>query len=581
MGAWIRLACWIVSLILCAPVWAQDLVVSRAMLEDPTGRFSISDVVGMPFAPAGKVLSEGYSDSVYWLRVEIRAPDKGREVVVRIRPSILDEVRLYEARPGDPARWPTRVTGDRYPFEERDLAAVSLGFLVHVDAPVQTYYLRLKTRTSVLMTADALTPRLAQIDSLHQDLALALYLTLMLTILGWAAQDYALHRRPEVVWFGVHQATYLVYGVIGMGYLLPLASGVPAQVLDQVSSIVVLAHTWTFMRFSQELLKAYTPTRWFSQGLAWLLWVPPVLLVFKLAGDTQAALHVNALLVVFSRWYLFAMSCFLRHEQVPSRRVLRVIFFIFALGGSVLQAALMGWLPVRNTNMGTSAVLILQGAVASLLIALVLYRRGRELSRQLHQNALDLMVVMRTVDAERRLKAAATALAQTDYLTGMDNRRSFIGQSEQVLSRSVGQGHAVSLLMIDIDHFKSINDRWGHDGGDVVLCAVAQLMRGALREVDVFGRMGGEEFAATLVDIEPQEALAIAERLRTAVAQCPVALPGGEEIRVTVSIGMTSMFDGQGKTLDELLKQADLALYAAKRAGRNAVRVFDPSMTSR
>jgi len=128
----------------------------------------------------------------------------------------------------------------------------------------------------------------------------------------------------------------------------------------------------------------------------------------------------------------------------------------------------------------------------------------------------------------------------------------------------------VSLLMLDIDHFKEVNDTWGHNGGDIVLRRVAHLIRDALREGDILGRIGGEEFAAVLAGADKEHALEVAQRIRSAVENSAVILPDEQTVQVTLSMGLAPATK-QDVSLDDLLYKADKALYQAKNSGRNMI----------
>ncbi len=160
-------------------------------------------------------------------------------------------------------------------------------------------------------------------------------------------------------------------------------------------------------------------------------------------------------------------------------------------------------------------------------------------------------------------------LAMTDALTGIYNRRHFMARLDSEWKRFRRYERPLSLLLLDIDHFKSINDRYGHDVGDQVIVAVARLCGMQTRDSDVAARIGGEEFAILLPETGLLDARIVAERLRVAVAERPLASSAGP-IAVTVSIG-TACADSNRPTRPNLMKRADEALYAAKRGGRNCV----------
>ncbi len=170
------------------------------------------------------------------------------------------------------------------------------------------------------------------------------------------------------------------------------------------------------------------------------------------------------------------------------------------------------------------------------------------------------------------LKEQLERQAREDYLTGLANRRHFMGQGQVELSRAQRYGEALSLLMLDIDHFKEINDTYGHKVGDIVLQRLSAVMRETLRTIDIVGRLGGEEFAILLPETDLQSAAEIAERLRETIFHTEVVLDGGMPLHFTASIGVTTLQE-KGTNLDILLNQADKALYQAKEGGRNRVCV--------
>lgn len=168
-------------------------------------------------------------------------------------------------------------------------------------------------------------------------------------------------------------------------------------------------------------------------------------------------------------------------------------------------------------------------------------------------------------EAERKLKRLAT----TDSLTGLSNRRAFLERVHEEQRMSQRLGHTSSLLMIDFDHFKQINDEYGHHTGDLVLQHFASLARSCLRETDSIGRLGGEEFAILLPGTDLDGAIQLAERLRHMLEQTPTETAEGP-VAMTLSIGVTTLkADDNGSSA--LLSRADAALYQAKSAGRNRI----------
>ncbi len=196
----------------------------------------------------------------------------------------------------------------------------------------------------------------------------------------------------------------------------------------------------------------------------------------------------------------------------------------------------------EHLRMLQAVALGLAGVLLALLAALAVYRRRREREAQ--------------------------ALAATDELTGLPNRRALLAFAEAAAREAQRRQEPLALLMIDVDHFKRINDEYGHAVGDEVLRHLARVLGTALRHGDRLGRLGGEEFAAVLPGAARAQAGGIAERMRVASAAAALAVPSGV-VRFTVSIGVAEL--AAGEPLSQALQRADAALYAAKQSGRNAV----------
>lgn len=226
------------------------------------------------------------------------------------------------------------------------------------------------------------------------------------------------------------------------------------------------------------------------------------------------------------------------------------------------------------------AGLTLLALQAALIAALVIALRGRRATLAIlneERNKLEERVLRRTLEllvANSRLEQQAT----TDPLTELGNRRKMTLRIAEEIERGQRFGHTLSLLMIDIDHFKRINDHHGHDAGDRAIVAVAQVLRGMTRGMDTAARFGGEEFVLLMPETPLAVALEAAERLRVAIEGMQVDSGGGQPIRLTVSIGATSNDAATGgaarlgpDSLTDLLIRADQALYRAKHGGRNRV----------
>jgi len=192
-----------------------------------------------------------------------------------------------------------------------------------------------------------------------------------------------------------------------------------------------------------------------------------------------------------------------------------------------------------------------------------------------HELQVRIRAGARIIELQSELVAARDQLqiqATHDALTGLWNRGAIIERLEHEISRAGREARPLAIAMIDIDHFKKVNDAHGHQAGDVVLTEMAGRLSGLLRPYDALGRYGGEEFLAVLPACNPHDAVGLAERLRQAVASKDFSA-GRKSIPVTISIGVSHVADANGADPAELVRLADDALYRAKAAGRNRVEL--------
>jgi diguanylate cyclase (GGDEF)-like protein/PAS domain S-box-containing protein len=204
--------------------------------------------------------------------------------------------------------------------------------------------------------------------------------------------------------------------------------------------------------------------------------------------------------------------------------------------------------------------------------------QGREFTAELAAIMMDyggepaVLVALNDISQRKQMEAELFHQASFDSLTGICNRRYFLTQAEGEMRRARRFGRDLSVMMIDLDHFKPINDKLGHATGDAVLAGVVKLALESLRQSDVMGRLGGEEFAVILPETGLAAAVDAANRLRQHIAETPVIASKKTAITCTVSVGVAHLKDEDG-SIDDLLHRADDALYRAKDKGRNRIEV--------
>jgi diguanylate cyclase (GGDEF)-like protein len=264
----------------------------------------------------------------------------------------------------------------------------------------------------------------------------------------------------------------------------------------------------------------------------------------------------------------FVQAVLPTQEAYEPIRATTIYAYSLALGLSLLVAVVV-WGAIRRMlrPLGEAAVSIRNMAEGRAEMHQIPVSQGDEVGALI--SSFNLLVGQRG-----KMQQALEEQARTDALTLLPNRRHFIEMAEAGLARSVRYGGHFSVFMLDLDNFKQINDANGHKAGDCVLATLAELCRQMLRDADVAGRMGGEEFAVMLPETDCEHAVQVAERLRKAIEEAEIPLEGGGVLRFTASIGVTALSAGEA-TIDGLLNHADKALYKAKHAGRNRVMVWD------
>lgn len=240
------------------------------------------------------------------------------------------------------------------------------------------------------------------------------------------------------------------------------------------------------------------------------------------------------------------------------------------LGIGFLVASVMAADASAVVVMRTTLLLIMTNGVGFFTL-LRLEKLQRKQFALLQEERVQNRQLVEEIAHRKSLEVQLRRIAERDALTGLNTRRHFMARAEALLRRSRHDKAPFCLFMIDVDHFKAINDTWGHNQGDRVLTAIAEACQRSLRPQDMIGRFGGEEFIVALPETHLKDAQMVAERLRSMVSELTVmeAMP---DHRLTVTIGIAGVLDEEAD-MDDLIQRADRALYAGKHGGRNRVVV--------
>jgi diguanylate cyclase (GGDEF)-like protein len=367
----------------------------------------------------------------------------------------------------------------------------------------------------------------------------------LLLLFAWA-QNMAIRA---VAWWGfahlIRAASVVLFGLYGA------APDLVSIDLANALLFTAFAVTWTGARVFDG--RPVEPVYLVTGAVLWLLVCRlPVL------ADAVATRAMIASGIITSYTWLTAYEFWRgRNENLVSRWP--AIFMLFAHGALFLLrtplVAVLPWSPTNNNMFGSVwlTVLSFEALLFTISIAFILLAMAKERTELRHRTA-----------------------AMVDPLTGIANRRAFMHDAGELTKRHRGRPRPTAVLLVDLDHFKSINDRFGHALGDRVLEIFTATARESIRASDLIGRIGGEEFASVLYDTALDKAVAVAERIREAFAASAQEVDG-RPVCATVSIGLVH---SDSATLDvpELLAQADQALYFAKENGRNRVEVASLDM---
>lgn len=522
----------------------------------------------------------GFSDGVYWFHLTVynESHEDSRWLLV-IEYALLDQLDLY-VYDASGARTHQRG-GDRQPFSSRRFSHRHFNFALGIPkGESRELLLRVDTESSVQVPLLLSTETAFLQANQHWQLELGVYYGLIFGLLAYNLLLYAATRDRSFLYYVVYAATFALgqANINGLTYQYlwpnaPIWDDFALILLIPASLIAILAFTRRFLELPKRSLLA-------NRILVGLMFTMTVLLVaapfigYRLAIRLEtASVFLVAAVAIGS-----AISAWRNHFYAAKYYLLA--WTMMMLGIVVYASVSFGLLP---KNVFTEYGIMVGSAAEMVLLSFALAYRINELQREnqeLHAETaeqLEAHVHERTNELHKALGELQGAnrrlreYSQRDGLTGAHNRYFLDEALERGLKIASEKREPLSLLMVDIDHFKAINDRYGHLAGDSCLCAVAAKLRSCIREADDFvARFGGEEFVVMLPGADTQAAMQRAEMLRREVEAMRVS-HGDQKLAMTVSIGVVTQPSDKPGHARELLQLADQALYAAKNRGRNCV----------
>lgn len=554
-------------------------------LADPEGVLTADEIFSNAAGRIFQALPEsglnlGFVEGVHWFRFAVANVDHpSQRWLLQIAYPLLDDVELW-LRKGKGSLEHVAM-GDSLPFVARPLEHRHFVVPFSLEAGQGAEFLiRVRSAGSLQVPAELLTLEAFHSQDQRVQFLLGAYYGLLAALAIYNVLIYLAFRDTSYLYYVGYLATYLVLQMtlngVAFQYLWPQW---PRLNNDAIPVLVAVAMTWVIL-FTRSFLAlkgrrpmadaAFRGLAGFGGSLA----VAFLFLPFALAIQAAAGL---ALMVVVLILVVAGQDFF---KGVKAARYFLLAWAVFLLGVATYVLKTFGVLPA---NLITEYAVQVGSALEAILLSFALADRMRLLKQQSErvQREAARQLEQRVAERTRELNDALSQLSRmnqslqmqsaTDGLTGVRNRRFFDERLPAEWKRAHRGRYPLGLLMIDIDHFKSVNDRFGHQLGDAALQRVAKEVRGHLRRPgDEVARYGGEEFAVLLPNTDGGGAAAVAERIRLAV-QAVVLTHHQVSVGLTVSIGVASLLPAHPEGHGALLEAADAALYLAKAAGRNRV----------
>ncbi len=527
---------------------AQGLRVERfsgdvELLEDPGGKLDIDDVSAGPPAAEFKratlaSANVGFTSSAWWVRFTLRNPaPEPRQIFLRQGYPLIDYVTLFSADPR--GGWHELATGDRRNFDTR--AVAHRDFLFPLDVPAgadSTFYLRFASQGPIDINLSLLDPiELAETLSREQ-IAYGLYFGCVLMLLVWSGLVFVAVRDNAFLAYFAYVAAFGLYMSVNTGFAFqylwpdsPRWANTCLLVLLNVSLIAALQFSITILRS-----RDYTPRLFFVARLLQFAAAIAVALVPVLAYSVLV--KPVTFLILISVLFLITLGVVSLLAGSRPARFFVVAWSAFLAGSIIFLLKNFGVLPHTFMTQHSWQV---GSLLEMILLSMTLSSRMSELQQQ----------------------------SRTDPLTLLGNRRLFNDKLPAEFNAARQSGQPLSLLVLDIDHFKQYNDRHGHSQGDEAIKLLGVALRKHARKPFVACRYGGEEFCVILPGTDASAAALVAERLRAAVQ---ASLAG--ELAITISVGHASLTLDEFASPEKFFEAADAAMYAAKLAGRNRVSEF-------
>jgi two-component system, sensor histidine kinase LadS len=528
----------------------SSIGLSTRFYQEQDGRLALPEV--MAALQAGKftagrspVLNFGIGAKPLWIHFSVDNPAAAAvHKKLSIETAWLDQVEVYFQHQGRTVA--SYRVGDEQAFTARPIVSRYFVFEHAFGTGISDVFVRVATPDPMVVPIYLLNPETSRLRQMQQALSYGLVYGFLFALMAYNA----------ILYFSLRSSRYLLYTI----YLAAFV----------IMNVAYTGHGFAWL---------------WPDSLAWQQWSNPILMfLYGVSGLVFASRFLDlreyfprihkAVIGYCAAFGAFLAAAFLLGSQ--KHALLAAFSFVFLFTGIML---VLGVLSVRAGQKPARYFLVaaFAGMVGAVLTTLSTWGfiphnswtfRAVEIGMMVDATLLALALAYQLrVGQEERLRAER--LAQLDPLTGLNNRRAFYDKTSPLWAQVNRHGHVASVMLLDVDHFKQLNDEYGHAHGDEVLKVLANILRHSVRQGDVLARWGGEEFIVFLPETGQEDALALAERLRTEFAETPIPHERGASV-VSASFGIAQKADHH-LTLDALIAAADECLYRSKQDGRNRV----------
>ncbi|TNF45244.1 MAG: GGDEF domain-containing protein [Epsilonproteobacteria bacterium] len=528
--------------------------VGQALLEyeDPTAKMTLTQIRELPsdhFKPLNKaVASHPCTTSAFWYQVKVL--NKEKKPVSRLmvlEPAWLDSVNITVISPQGTLQ--TYQGGNIYPYAKREMDHYLTNFKHQFEPGVSMLYIQVKTRDpfvvsfSVMEASDFLAKQSSEslyIGLIYGGIAALLFYNLFIFI-GTKQRRY--------FYYVLYLSAFLVMNASYNGYTFMFLLEDHPVVQNWLQSISIYAFSLTALLFSSSFLNLHKyHQRLYKVTLFAIIFIVMVALLSAYMGGYHYNVMFSIILVMLVSIYIFIIALYSWLQGNRSARFFLLGAASGLIGAIITALTVLSFIPFSYITYKANDFGMY---IDVILLSLALSDHMK-------------MTLEKKIIAEKQ--------AKTDITTGLYNRRAYYEISEVEFQRLLRHKRSLSVIIFDIDHFKSINDTYGHGTGDKVLEGVGHIVKNLIREYDYAFRMGGDEFLVLLPETNDRQATQLAERIRREIEK--YKLKENRSLEITASFGITQ-YTYRDTNIEKVTRRADEALYQAKKAGRNRVEIIE------